>query len=406
MAQDANTPITNALPDRRELLRSVGTAVVKIGTNVLSRDSGEMAIGRVHTLIEELVDLKRRGIRLIIVSSGAISMGMNSLGFAERPTFLRDKQASAAVGQIRLMAIYQQAFDRFQIPTAQILITEEDFASRKRYLNLRNTMSRLIELGVIPIVNENDSISTSEIEKHVVDANRPPVFGDNDELSALVASKLEADLLLILSDVDGLYPSSPASSISSSISSSSSNSLRPISVVPEINSDVYKMVGSGSARGRGGMASKIGAVEVAVKSGVPSLIANGLDPTTIRRIFDGEDVGSLFLPKGRLQSRKHWIAFASATSGRVHVNDGARDALIHRSSSLLFSGVTSIDEDFRRGDVLSIIDSNGVEFARGMSNYNSGKARQLIGKGRDEITATDWADHPELITRDNIAVRA
>jgi glutamate 5-kinase len=335
-------------------------------------------------------------------------MGMHRLEIEERPTYLRDKQACAAVGQSRLMSVYQQAFDRFESPTAQILLTEDDFASRKRYLNLRNTMSRLLELGVLPIVNENDSISTSEIEEAVGDSGRAAVFGDNDQLSALVASKLEADLLLLLSDVDGLLPRSP-------VNDADEKTLTPLSLVSEITDEVLAMaIGTAAgniegkrsnSRGRGGMASKLDAIKIAVQSGVSAVIANGFEPGTIGKVLGGENVGTLFAPKKRLRGRKHWIAFASASAGSARVNDGAKDALIHRGSSLLFSGVEHVDGDFNQGDVVSIVDASGNEFARGMSNYGADRARLLVGKGRAEIAAEVGADCPELITRDNIALK-
>jgi len=384
--------------DRRTLLAGVRTVVVKVGTNVLSRADGEISLARVYGLIEDIVDQHRAGKRLILVSSGAISMGMHRLGMTRRPTYLRDKQACAAVGQIRLMSVYQQAFDRFSIPTAQVLLTDDDFSSRSRYLNLRNTVSRLVELGVLPIVNENDTVSTSEIEEHAADRVRPPVFGDNDQLSALVASKLDADLLLVLSDVDGLFPRDPRAGDDRS-------TLRPLSIVPEITDDVIRMASGGSERGRGGMASKLAAIRISVESGVPAVIANGFAPGTIPRVIRGEDVGTLFTARGRLRSRKHWIAFASGTSGRVHVNDGARDALVQRGSSLLFGGVTRIEQDFKRGDVIGVLDAGGHEIARGISNYDAASARLFAGKSRAEIALAGGTDCPELITRDNIALR-
>jgi len=408
MSQKPRAPTdrtADAAAERRALLKDVRTVVLKVGTNVVSRPTGEMALARIYGLIEDVVDLLRSGRRVILVSSGAISMGMHRLDMEERPSYLRDKQACAAVGQSRLMSVYQQAFDRFEIPTAQILLTEDDFVSRKRYLNLSNTMSRLVELGVLPIVNENDSLSTSEIEETVGDGGRTAVFGDNDQLSALVASKLEADLLLLLSDVDGLFPRSPVDTADKVV-------LEPLSIVREITDEVATMANGvgddagGKGRGRGGMSSKLEAIKVAIQSGVPAVIANGVEPGTIGKVLAGEDVGTLFTSRKRLRGRKHWIAFASATAGKAHVNDGARDALLNRGSSLLFSGVVRIEGDFNQGDVVSILDTAGNELARGMSNYGANRARRLVGMGRREIAAEVGADHPELITRDNIALKA
>ena len=378
-------------PERGDALKDVRTVVVKVGTNVLSRPDGDMALGRIHGLIENLADLRRRGIKVILVSSGAISMGMNRLEFDKRPTSLQDKQACAAIGQIQLMAVYQQGFDRYQLPTAQLLLTEDDFASRTRYLNLRNTMFKLLEMGVLPIVNENDSISTSEIEEP--GTGKGAVFGDNDELSALVASKLDADLLLLLTDVNGLYASSP----------DPGNGEKPLSIVREITSEITAMAeDSRDERSRGGMGSKLQAITIAVQSGIPAIIVNGLTADVVRDALAGEDVGTLFLPGKRLKSRKHWIAYASSTTGLAEINPGAREALVERGSSLLFTGTVRIEGDFKRGDVISIIDDDGQEFARGISNYDSRQAEALLGKELDEIAD---ADFPEFITRDNIALK-
>ena len=378
-------------PERGDALKDVRTVVVKVGTNVLSRPDGDMALGRIHGLIENLADLRRRGIKVILVSSGAISMGMNRLEFDKRPTSLQDKQACAAIGQIQLMAVYQQGFDRYQLPTAQLLLTEDDFASRTRYLNLRNTMFKLLEMGVLPIVNENDSISTSEIEEP--EAGKGAVFGDNDELSALVASKLDADLLLLLTDVNGLYASSP----------DPGNGEKPLSIVREITSEITAMAADNrDERSRGGMGSKLQAITIAVQSGIPAIIVNGLTADVVRDALAGEDVGTLFLPGKRLKSRKHWIAYASSTTGLAEINPGAREALVERGSSLLFTGTVRVEGDFKRGDVISIIDDDGQEFARGISNYDSRQAEALLGKELDEIAD---ADFPEFITRDNIALK-
>ena len=392
MSTDTSTQPGSNEPGRADALADVRTVVVKVGTNVLSRPDGNMALGRIHGLIENLADLNRREIKVILVSSGAISMGMSRLEFDKRPTSLPDKQACAAIGQIQLMAVYQQGFDRYQIPTAQLLLTEEDFASRDRYLNLRNTMFRLLEMGVLPIVNENDSISTSEIEEPSSD--RGAIFGDNDQLSALVASKLDADLLLLLTDVDGLFPRSP--------STGGETGGTPLSIVGEITDEITSMAdGNGDGPGRGGMASKLRALTIALQSGIPAVIANGLKPEVIGEVLGGRDVGTLFLPGKRIKSRKHWIAYASSAAGSVEVNPGAKKALVEQGSSLLFKGAVRIDGDFRRGDVLSIIDGEGVELARGISNYDSQETCELLGRDSNEIAD---ADFPEFITRDNITL--
>lgn len=373
--------------------------MVKIGTNVLTRGSGEMALERTHRLIEEMAQMRRRSIQVIVVSSGAISMGMDRLDFKKRPTYLPDKQACAAVGQIRLMSVYEQEFQRFGIATAQILLTEDDFANRVTYLNLRNTLGRLLDRGVIPIVNENDSVSTSEIETGPEEGGRRSIFGDNDRLSALVTSKLGADLLVLLSDVDGLYPPDPEAG-------TSPDSLRsPLSVVREITAEIEAMAEGGNTRGRGGMQSKLQSIKVALEGGGVAIIANGTTERVLERILQGETLGTIFLPKRRIASRKRWIAYASASSGKVVVNAGARDALMKRGASLLFAGVVRVESDFKRGDVVRIVDEAQVEFARGIVNYSARDSLPLLGKRSAEIGEISGKNYEELVTRDNIVLR-
>lgn len=381
--------------DRRTALRSARRVIVKVGTNVLTRESGEMAAERIQALIDDLAALVRRGVQVLIVTSGAISMGMDRLGLKEKPEFLPDKQACAAVGQVRLMSVYEQGFLRHGITVAQILLTEDDFASRLRYLNLRNTLSRLLERGAVPVINENDTVSTSEIEA-TADGGRKSIFGDNDRLSALVMAKLDADLLIILSDVDGLYPLGPGDA--------SIAGRRPLSVVGEVTPEIEAMARGGNTRGRGGMLSKLRSIKVALESGGYAVIASGSIPGVLNRLADGEDLGTLFLPRKKVPSRKRWIAHASAPSGKVVVNAGAREALVARQSSLLFAGVVCLEGDFKRGDVVTILDEARRELARGIANYSARDALPLLGKRSSEIAAIAGEDYEELMTRDNIVV--
>jgi len=375
-------------------LKEAKRLVVKLGTNVLSRESGELALARIHALIEEVVDLIRAGRQVIIVSSGAISLGKERLRFPERPHLLADKQACAAVGQIQLMSVYQAALERYGLATAQILLTEDDFSARARYLNLRNTLQRLLQLGVVPIVNENDSVSTIEIVEPAVEQPGPlPVFGDNDTLSALVAAKLDFDVLILLTDTDGLYTSHPEDE----------SSIR-IPLVEEITPEIESLAGGASARGRGGIRTKIQAAKIATRSGLLAVIACGAEPGILGRILRGEEAGTVFLPRPGLSGKKRWIAFATTIRGRVRVNSGAHHALIHRGASLLFAGITGLEEDFRRGDVVSITDEGGREFARGIANYSRADAEPLLGKRSLEIRDQLASGHDELITRDNIVI--
>jgi glutamate 5-kinase len=385
-------------------MANVKRAVIKIGTNILTRETGEMALGRIHALIEDIVDLHRRGLQLIVVSSGAISMGMDRLGLKKKPVFLPDKQACAAVGQIRLMSVYEQAFHRFGIATAQILLTEDDFSSRVRYLNLRNTLGRLLDLSVLPIVNENDTVSTSEIEMAPEGGlERKGVFGDNDRLSALVASKLGADLLVVLSDVDGLYPPGV---IDKALAGGgvAGPAGPPVPLVQEVTPEVEAMAKDASGRGRGGMLSKLRSIKVALEGGSLAVIANGTRPGILPRILRGEEIGTIFLPKRRIPSRKRWLAYATAPAGKVVVNAGARKALVEGRSSLLFAGVIGIEGDFRRGDAVTIADESGSEFAKGIVNYAAKDALPFLGKRSAEIAETAGKDYEELMTRDNIVV--
>jgi glutamate 5-kinase len=385
--------------DRRAAFSPVRTVVVKVGTNVLTTDTGEMALERIQRLVDDIAALRDRQLRVILVTSGAISMGMDRLGFKARPTELRDKQACAAVGQVRLMSVYEQTFLRHGITTAQILLTEDDFSSRVRYLNLRNTISRLLEHRVVPVINENDTVSTSEIETDAggADGGRKPIFGDNDRLSALVTSKLDADLLVILSDVDGLYELAPGATPGGEGS-------RLVSVVEAITPEIEAMAQGGNPRGRGGMAAKLQSIRVALESGGLAVIASGLEAGILPRILAGEDLGTVFLPGKRIASRKRWIAYATATSGRIVINAGARDALLNRRSSLLFAGVVAVEGSFQRGDVVAIVDESRREVARGIANLSAHDALPLLGKRSAEIASLAGKDYAELIHRDNIAV--
>ena len=384
--------------DRRAAFATVRTVVVKVGTNVLTTEGGEMALDRIQRLADDIAALRRRQLRVILVTSGAISMGMDRLGFKKRPSELPDKQACAAVGQVRLMSVYEQAFLRHGISAAQILLTEEDFSSRVRYLNLRNTLSRLLEHQVVPIINENDTVSTSEIETGPGDpGGRRTIFGDNDRLSALVTSKLDADLLVILSDVGGLYELAPGAS-------PGGDGSRLVPVVEAVTPEIEAMAQGGSLRGRGGMASKLQSIRVALESGGLAVIASGLEPDILPRLLAGEELGTVFLPGKRVASRKRWIAYASATAGRVVVNAGARDALLGRRSSLLFAGVLAVEGSFQRGDVVAIVDESRREIARGIANVAAADALPLLGRRSSEIAAIAGKDYAELIHRDNIVI--
>ena len=373
----------------RSALKRAKRVVVKVGTNVVMHPSGDLALGRLCSLIEEIVALKRQGREVILVTSGAIGLGSGRLGVTG--DLLPRKQACAAVGQVLLMAVYEQAFSRFRVPVAQLLLTEEDFASRRRYLNLRNAVSELLTLGVLPIVNENDTVSTAEIE---ISGGRAGAFGDNDKLSALVMSKIDGEVLVLLTDVDGLY-TAPGPRRGGKL----------IPVVAELDEELGRSARGPSRGGRGGMKTKLEAARICTASGGIAVIANGTMPGILGKLFSGEPVGTIFVPRRRLSGRKRWIAFASSPAGRVTVTNGARQALEERGASLLFAGVVKIEGDFERGDVVAICDEAGREFARGMANHGSDRARTLIGKhSKDVARITHEPNFDCFITRDNLVL--
>lgn len=375
----------------RERVREARRVVVKLGSNLFFNDSGAIALGRIFSFIEDIAAACLTGRQMIVVSSGAVALGADALKMKFSTASLAQKQALAAVGQSRLMNLYEQGFAKYGLTAAQVLLTEEDFSSRKRYLNLRHTLTTLLEMGVIPVINENDTVSTTELE--ITDRSRS--FGDNDKLSALVMSKLEATLLILLSDVDGLFTDNPRENPKAEL----------IPEVHEITADIQAVAGRKSTRGRGGMATKLVAARVAMNSGGIAIIANGLKAGTIGRVLNGANEGTLFVGRtGSLSEKRRWIAFASAVSGRIHINAGALDAITKRNASLLYAGVTRIENQFERGDVVSIVGPNDQEVARGIVNYSSEDASKLIGKHSDEIARVATSkNYDAFITRNNIA---
>ncbi|HVF90613.1 MAG TPA: glutamate 5-kinase [Blastocatellia bacterium] len=386
------------MSERRQALAHARRVVIKLGTAVLIREEGGIAEERFASFVEAVAKLKSDGREVLLVSSGAVGLGFKQLGLPRRPEPLPLKQACAAVGQGRLMALYSQAFDRLGVETAQVLLTEEDFSNRRRYLNLRSTITRLLELNVVPIINENDTVSTAELEALDQGSFVKINFGDNDKLSALVASKIEADLLVMLTDVDGLYTANP----------NGSSEARLVPVVEEITPEIEALVDEGRAAsgprlGRGGMRTKIEAARIATRTGCAAVIAGGKLPSVIDRVFAGEDIGTLFLPKAGLRGRRRWIAFAATIKAAVVVNEGARRALVERKASLLAAGVVEVRGGFKRGDVVSVLDEREREFARGIVNYSSAEARKISGLRSDKIDElVENRNYDALITRDNL----
>jgi glutamate 5-kinase len=365
--------------------------VVKLGSNLFFNEAGAIALGRIFSFIEDIAATRLAGRQMIVVSSGAVALGADALKMKSSTASLAQKQALAAIGQSRLMNLYEQGFAKYGLTAAQVLLTEEDFSSRKRYLNLRHTLTTLLEMGVIPVINENDTVSTTELEI----TDRSPSFGDNDKLSALVMSKLEATVLVLLSDVDGLFTDNPRENAKAEF----------IPEVSEITPEILASAGGRSTRGRGGMVTKLQAARIAMDSGGMAIIANGLKSGILRCVLNGEIEGTLFVGRtGSLSEKRRWIAFASAVSGRIHINEGALDAITKRNASLLYAGVTRIENEFERGDVVSIVGPNTKEIARGIVNYSSADALKLIGKHSDEIARLATSkNYDAFITRNNIA---
>lgn len=366
--------------------------IFKFGTNILRNDDGEISLSRIYSFIEEISKLQKAGKEIIIVTSGAVGLGAKKLGI-DISDSVQLKQACAAVGQTQLMSIYEDGFDKYGIKVAQILLTEDDFSQRTRYLSLRNTLNQLLELGVVPIINQNDTVSTYGLEyyKDVVEV----CFADNDKLSALLASEMRADLLVILSDINGLYTQNPKEFSDAEF----------IPVVEKVTDEIQKLGKDASLGGRGGMKTKLEAAKVVTTAGGCLLIANGKESHIISKIFSQENVGTIFLPSETLSGKKHWIAYATNVMGTLVVNDGAKKALIEKCSSLLAIGLTEVKYNFKKGDIVSIVDVNGQEFARGMVNYDSDECEKLIGAYSDEfIEKIGYKTYDEIIGRDNIVI--
>lgn len=384
--------------DSRQIVAQARRVVIKLGTAILVKEEGGIALSRFYAFIEGIAELMKSGKEVLLVTSGAVGLGAQKLGLAKKPKQLPLKQACAAVGQGRLMALYSDAFASLGVVTAQILLTEEDFSNRQRYLNLRSTIQELLQLRVLPIINENDTVSTAELESLRTDGHYKVNFGDNDKLSALVASKVEADLLVILTDVEGLYTDDPRKGTGAQL----------IPEVKAITPEIESLADSPAKTaklGRGGMKTKLDAAKTATHSGCSVVIAGGKVANIIPRLFAQEQLGTLFVAKPGLTGKKRWIAFATTVKAALIVNDGARQALKAGKASLLPAGVLEVRGNFERGDVVSIIDSAGAEFARGIANYDSEEAKLISGLHSAAIDEKIEArNYDAIVTRDNVAL--
>jgi glutamate 5-kinase len=373
-------------PVRQDVIAEAQTLVVKVGTNVLAGADGTLDQGRVQALADGIQRIRQVGKKVALVSSGAIGAGVGRLGLGKRPTDLRHLQACAAVGQSFLMRAYEECLSRAGLPTAQILLTAGDFDNRTRYLNARNTINTLLEWGCLPVINENDTVSVAEIR-----------FGDNDHLAAMVTNLLRASVLILLTNVAGLYSSDPRVYTDAKV----------VATVPYIDPDVLGMAGgSRSALGSGGMRSKLRAARLATAAGESVIIADGSAPGILDRIMAGEAVGTLFLPHGTsLQSKKRWLGFTAQPRGKILTDDGARAAVQHQGRSLLPIGVVGVSGGFHKGDVVALCDAEGQEFARGLTNYSADDARKICGLRTEQVAEVLGSlPYEEVVHRDNLVV--
>jgi glutamate 5-kinase len=372
-------------PVRQEVLTLSRTLVVKVGTNVITTAEGNLDLARVESLADQVQRIRQSDRRVVLVSSGAIGAGIGQLGLGRRPTDLPHLQAAAAVGQSYLMAAYESCFKRHGCHAAQILLTASDFDARTRYLNVRNTLLTLFEWNCVPIINENDTVSVAEIK-----------FGDNDHLAAMVTNLLQAPLLILLTNVEGLYtgdPKDPASQL--------------LTTVQEIDDGITGLASaSRSALGTGGMKSKLRAARLVTAAGESVLMANGARPNVLDDLMSGLPVGTLFLPHGGvLSARQRWIGLTAQPRGRLIVDAGARRAVQNKGRSLLAIGVVEVIGAFSKGDVVALQDTQGMEFARGLSNFSAVDARRILGKRSEEIVGLlGPRTYEEVIHRDNLVV--
>jgi glutamate 5-kinase len=370
----------------RKALARARRLVVKVGSGLVTAPGQGPDGPRIGALAADIAACARDRREVVLVSSGAIATGAARLGLKDRPRSIPEKQAAAAVGQSALMWQYEQAFKRHDMRVGQVLLTGQDIADRSRYLNARNTLLALLEFGVLPIVNENDTVAVDEIK-----------VGDNDNLAAVVGHLVDADLVILLTDVDGLYTGDPGRDPEA----------RRLEVVEAVTDDLQGLVYEGTSRlSVGGMATKLEAAAKTTTSGIPLIIARGAEPSVLQRLLRGEPLGTLFLAReDPLKARKRWIAFAAPPQGRLTVDAGAAKALTERGKSLLPSGVLDVEGEFPAGAVVRVAERGGAEFARGLVNYEADELRRIRGAKTRDIEATlGYKGVDEVIHRDNLAV--
>ncbi len=374
---------------RQEIATTASTLVVKVGTRVLTRPDGNLDLERIDLLARDIHEAMATNRKVVLVSSGAVGAGMGRLGLRSRPTDLAHLQAVAAAGQSLLVEAYERSLHKYGRHVGQVLLTAEDLDHRQRYLNARNTILALLEFGVVPIINENDTVSVYELQT---------TFGDNDRLAAIVTNLIRAPLLVLLSDVEGLYDGIPGDP-----------EAKVLPTVETLNPEIHALAQDAkTGLGKGGMASKLEAARQATASGGNVIIASGRRPGILREILEGHQVGTAFLTQGQaLAARKRWIGYTVQPRGRVLVDDGARRAVEHNGSSLLAIGIVKVNGHFAKGDVVAVCDANSVEFARGLSNYSSDDIRRIRGLKTAEIPAIlGHCPYEEVVHRDNLLVTA
>lgn len=359
--------------------------VVKIGSALLTNDGQGLDYNAISIWVEQMVELRARGIEQVLVSSGSVVEGMRRLGWRKRPIRLYELQAAAAVGQMGLVQVYESFFQRHGIHTAQILLTHEDIADRRRYLNARSTLCTLLKLGVVPVVNENDTVSTEEIR-----------LGDNDTLAGLVSNLIAAELLVLLTDQEGLYTRDPRVHAQATLIRSGRAG------DPTLNASA----GTGSALGRGGMRTKLHAAALAARSGTTTVIASGRHEGVLTRLAAGEEIGTLLAPgQAPLAARKRWLAGQVRVRGRLKLDEGAARILRTSGKSLLSVGVREVEGNFTRGDIVSCVDPEDREVARGLVNYDASEIQTIKGQPSERIVELlGYMDNPELIHRDNLVL--
>lgn len=370
----------------RQRLHKNKRIVIKIGSSIIASHEKGLREERMAEIAEEVSILRSEGHEIFLVSSGAILCGMEKLGLTRRPKTIPLKQAAAAVGQSRLMWAYEKHFEKFHINVAQVLLTREDIADRKRFINARNTLMTLLEHGILPIINENDTVTVDEIK-----------LGDNDHLAAQITHLVDASLLVILSDVDGLFTADPRKNPEATL----------IPLIEEITPEIEGIAGEpGAISGTGGMATKVQAAKSVAAYGVTTLIVNGTAPGLMQRAFQGEAIGTLFLPKPvRLTSKKHWIAHSLKVKGEVVLDAGAVEAILKKGKSLLASGIREITGKFEVGDAIRCLTSDGKEIAKGLTNYSASEMILIKGIHSSQIEKKlGYKSTDEVIHRDNLVI--